>query len=89
MGFCRNFSTVVALLTDLPVGEIKYIGSPVCQKAFERVKAILCDAPVLAAPRMGKAFKLQVDASHMGTGEVLLQEDDFGIDRPEFFLKKL
>lgn len=88
-GFCRNFSTVVAPLTDLLKAKVKFIWSPLCQKAFENVKSILCESPVLAAPCMDKAFKLQVDASHVGAGGVLLQEDEYGIDRPvSFFSRK-
>ena len=56
-GFCRNFSTVVAPLTDLLKANVKYIWSPLCQKAFENVKTILCDAPVLAAPCMHNILK--------------------------------
>lgn len=48
--------------------------SPKCQLAFESIKALLCAAPVLAAPRLNQPFKLQVDASHVGAGAVLLQE---------------
>lgn len=89
-GFCRNFSTVVAPLTDLLKANVKYIWSPLCQKAFESVKTVLCNAPVLAAPCMDKAFKLQVDASHVGADGVLLQGDEFGVDRPvSFFLQKV
>lgn len=81
---------MVAPLTDLLKGKVKYIWSLRCQKAFENVKSILCDAPVLAAPRMDTSFKLQVDASHVGAGGVLLQEDEFGIDRPvSFFFQKV
>ena len=86
--FCRNFSTVVAPLTDLLKGNVKYIWSPVCQRAFENAKKVLYDAPVLAAPRMDKPFKLQVDASHVGAGGVLLQEDEFGINKPVCFFSK-
>lgn len=40
-GFCRNFSTVVAPLTDLLKANRRFLWSPVCQQAFENVKAIL------------------------------------------------
>ena len=43
-GFCRNFSTVVAPLTDLLKGKVKFVWSPVCIKAFEQVKMLLCSA---------------------------------------------
>lgn len=78
--FCKNFSTVVARLTDLLKGTVKFIWSDQCQEAFENVRTLLCCAPVLAAPRLDEPFKLEVDASHVGAGAVLLQEVE-GIDR--------
>lgn len=64
------------------------VWSPFLKKAFESVKAIFCDSPSWLTPPMGQSFKLQVDASHMGPGGVLLQEDDFGIDKPVSIFSK-
>ena len=86
--FCRNFSTVVAPLTDLLKAKVTFIWSPLCQQAFENVKAILCDSPVLAAPRLDSPFKLEVDASFVGAGAVLLQEDDVAVDKPVCFFSR-
>lgn len=87
--FCRNFSSVVAPLTDLLKTKAKFIWSGSCQQAFDEVKTLLCSAPVLLAPRFNQPFKLHVDASHVGAGAVLLQADEQGVDRPvSFFSKK-
>ena len=56
-----------------------------CQQAFEQVKAILYSDHILAAPDFGKQFKLAVDASDVGVGSVLQQEDGQGIDHPLCF----
>lgn len=49
-GFCWNFSTIVAPLTDLLKGKAKFSWSfiLVCLKAFENVKktVVLCACPV-------------------------------------------
>lgn len=42
---------------------------------------ILSTAPVLAAPCIGHSFQIQVDASHVGAGAVLLQTDVHVIER--------
>lgn len=63
--------------------------SSVCQQAFEKIKMLMCNAPVLSAPRFDCSFSLQVDASHVGAGAVLLQKGDFGVEKPvSFFSKK-
>ena len=53
-----------------------------CQNAFDKLKAILRSEPVLLAPNFNKEFKLAVDASDVGAGGVVLQEDDNGVDHP-------
>ncbi len=79
--FCKNFSTVVAPLTDLLKGKAKFVWSTQCQAAFENVKSLLCVTPVLVVPQLDQPFKLEVDASLVGAGAVLLQERE-GVDRP-------
>ena len=86
--FCRNFFTVVAPLTDLLKSSVKIVWAVPCQVAFENVKTLLCAAPVLTAPRLEEPFKLEVDASHVGAGAVLLQEWE-QVDKPgSYFSKK-
>ena len=87
--FCRNFSSVVAPLTDLLKGKVPFVWSTRCQLAFDRVRSLLCSEPVLAAPRLDQPFQLQVEASQVGAGAVLLQLDEQGIERPvSYFSRK-
>lgn len=86
--FCRNFSVVVRPLTNLLSPKVDFVWSPDCQHAFESVKSLLCHAPVLAAPDLSRPFKLEVDASAVGAGAVLLQEDATGVDRPVCYFSR-
>lgn len=86
--FCKNFSTVVSPLTSLVSPLRAFVWSDECQNAFDSAKALLCNAPVLAAPVYEKAFKLEVDASSVGAGAVLIQEDTCGIDHPVCYFSR-
>lgn len=59
-------------------------------KCFEKIRSILLSVPVLMAPDFQKQFKLFVDASDVGIGVVLFQEDSHGVDHPVcYYSKKL
>uniref|UniRef100_A0A3Q2CRI2 ribonuclease H n=1 Tax=Cyprinodon variegatus TaxID=28743 RepID=A0A3Q2CRI2_CYPVA len=89
-GFCKNFSSVAAPLTDLLSPKLAFIWSDQCQSAFEQTKHLLVNAPVLSAPRFDVPFKLAVDACDSGVGAVLLQDGTDGVEHPvSYFSKKL
>ena len=80
--FCRNFASVCEPLTNLLKKSSVFEWSDSCQKAFETIKSLLVSAPVFATPDFDKPFMLTVDASDVGAGAVLLQEDSNGVDHP-------
>ena len=87
-GFCKNFSTVAHPLTSLLSPSKPFIWSLECQHAFETIKSLLCSAPVLSAPDFSRPFALEVDASGVGAGAVLLQEDVSGIVHPVCYFSR-
>ena len=87
-GDLYNFSVIAEPLTNLLGRRVKFIWTDNCQKSFEKLKAILKSTPVLLAPSFDKEFKLVVDASDVGAGSVLLQEDDNGVDHPVCYYSK-
>ena len=52
-----------------------------CQTAFEKLKNLCTDTPILACANYKKPFQLQTDASDLGLGAVLCQKDDEGQQR--------
>ncbi len=45
------------------------------EEAFQTLKRLICEEPVLLMPRLEKAFKLEVDASNYAIGATLNQQD--------------
>ena len=87
--FCHNFSTIAEPLTVLLKKGKKFHWSLECRSAFEKIRLILIFGPVLKAPDFQKQFKLFVDASDVGIGAVLLQEDPSGVDHPVLLFEEV
>ena len=86
--FCSNFSTIAEALTNILRKRNKFIWSERCQQSFDKLKAVLISVPVLSALNFNCCFKLVVDASDIGAGSVLLQEDENGVDHPVCYFSK-
>ena len=86
--FCKNFSVIVEPMTTLLCKNQLFIWSDDCQVAFQKIKGILMCKPVLMAPDFDKPFKLVIDASDIGAGAVLMQQDDNKIDHLFVFIQR-
>ncbi|XP_073721145.1 uncharacterized protein [Misgurnus anguillicaudatus] len=87
--FIPHFSTIAAPLTDLikKVKPNQVQWTAPAEEAFTQLKAALSTEPVLRSPDFGKPFILQTDASELGLGAVLLQEQN-GIRHPVLYLSR-
>ena len=86
--FIKGFTNIVAPLYNLTSGENKDKKSghldlpPEAREAFDRLKAVCLQAPILAFPDFGKPFLLETDASSKGLGAVLSQKQSDGRYHP-------
>ena len=87
--FCHNFATVAAPLTDLTSTKVKFLWTSACTSAFNSLKSLLSTFPVLRAPDPERPYQLQVDASGVGVGAVLLQSYSDVLHPVSYFSCKL
>ena len=59
-----------------------------CQEAFEQLKKLCTEAPVLAYPDFTKPFKLHIDACDRGLGAILYQDQPDGKEKPISFTSR-
>lgn len=71
--FIPEFSTIASSLTYLTRKGKKFCWTLQCQNSFEKLKELLCTAPILAYPDSTSEFILDTDASMSGIGAVLSQ----------------
>lgn len=71
--FCNNFATIAAPLTNLTRTSQPFQWTASCEESFHKLKFFLTSEPVLRTPDFDLPFHLQVDASGVGIGAVLLQ----------------
>lgn len=78
--FVRGFADTARPLHQLAEKGRRFRWTEECQVAFDRLKTSLVTAPVLAYPDPSKIFILDTDASDVGIGAVLSQEEG-GMER--------
>ena len=95
IGFCNfyrmfiaNFSQLAHPLHLLTKMNQEYVWGKPQQQAFMELKSRLTLSPVLRLPDLSKPFTIQMDASKLGTGAVLLQQDAEGVSHPCAYLSQ-
>lgn len=86
--FIPHFARITRPLCELLRKETNFDWSEKCNTAFELVKDHLTTAPVLAYPDFRKDFCVESDASGIGIGAVLTQQDKDGHYHPIAYISR-
>ena len=71
--FMPDFATIAAPLISLTEKDARFVWETTHQNAFDKMKALLVSAPILAYPRDTGRYIVDTDASLFGMGGVLSQ----------------
>ena len=69
--FIKDFARVARPMNVLTQKDEKWRWEKMQQKAFDKLKRIFTNKPVLAVPDLDKEFRVEADASNYATGGVL------------------
>jgi hypothetical protein len=95
LGFCnfyrhfiRGFSQIARPLNNLLKKGATWTFGNAEKAAFEKLKKLICEEPVLIQPDQTKPFEVEVDASNYAIGAVLMQQDEKKVRHPVAFFSK-
>ena len=88
--FVPNFATTALPLTEKTKGKHpdKVQWDEKCDQAFRVLKEVLCNKPVLILSDSAYPYTLRTDASGVGLGAVLMQDQDVGRLHPVAYASK-
>ena len=92
--FLKGYAKIARPLTNLISGEnadkkkALVVWTSECQEAFEQLKKLCTEAPVLAYLDFTKPFKLHIDACDRGLGAILYQDQADGKEKPISFASR-
>ena len=73
--FIENLSKIAKPMTELLKKDTKFKWIEECEASFQELKKRLVTAPVLILPDIRKDFQVYCDASRLGLGGVLMQDE--------------
>ena len=86
--FIPHFAAEANPLHALTCMDVPFIWDPACQEAFEHLKQLMTEAPLLPFPYFHQSFLLETDAFGLGPGAMLSQKPEDWTIRPLAFASR-
>jgi len=74
--FIKGFSKITRVLNELTKKNVPWEWTKQREEAFQMLKRLICEEPVLLMPKLDQPFELEVDASNYAIGATLNQKDE-------------
>ncbi|GFW32141.1 retrovirus-related Pol polyprotein from transposon 17.6 [Trichonephila clavipes] len=86
--YIKDYSKIAKPLSDLTRKENLFFFGIQQKEAFEKLKKILSEGPILHLYKYGRKTELHTDACKQGYGAILLQEAEDGKLHPVYYMSK-
>ncbi|GFV62162.1 retrovirus-related Pol polyprotein from transposon 297 [Trichonephila clavipes] len=86
--YIKDYSKIAKPLSDLTRKEILFVFGTQQKEAFEKLKKIMSEGPILHLYKYGRKTELHTDACKQGYGAILLQEAEDGKLHHMYFMSK-
>ncbi|GFY67060.1 enzymatic polyprotein, partial [Trichonephila inaurata madagascariensis] len=86
--YIKDYSTIAKPLSDLTRKENPFVFGTLQKAAFEKLKNIMSEGPLLHIYKYGRRTELHTDACKQGYGAILLQEAEDGKLHPVYYMSK-
>ncbi|GBM60122.1 Transposon Ty3-I Gag-Pol polyprotein [Araneus ventricosus] len=86
--YIKDYSKIAKPLSDLTRRENQFVFGIEQKEAFEKLKKIMSEGPVLRIYKYGRRTELHADASKQGYGAVLLQEAEDEKLHPIYYMSR-
>ncbi|GFW07953.1 hypothetical protein TNCV_3920851 [Trichonephila clavipes] len=86
--YIKDYSKIAKPLSDLTREENLFVFGIQQKEAFEKLKKIMSEGPILHLYKCGRKTELHTDACKQGFGAILLQEAEDGKLHPVYYMSK-
>ncbi|GFS87635.1 transposon Tf2-11 polyprotein [Trichonephila clavipes] len=86
--YIKDYSKIAKPLSDLTRKENLFVFGIQQKEAFEKLKKIMSEGPILHLYKYGRKTELHTDACKQGFGAILLQEAEDGKLHPVYYMSK-